>query len=206
MSQPRVKICGITNQQDAIAAASAGAEYLGYILNYKKSPRYINIEAAADIITGVRQINPDVKHVGVFVDPTIKEVKQFQRVLHLDIIQLHGDESQEFISQLHLPTWKAIEVKDESDIDSANGYAVSGIVFDSGKGSGKKLSDKLTKQLTVKKKITFVLSGGLSPKNIASQLELTSPDIIDISSGVESKPGKKDPKKIAELFKTLNAL
>lgn len=198
-----VKICGITNLDDALMAAQAGAHYLGYILNYPASPRYVSNEQVKGIITAVRAQYPTVKHVGVFVDATPEHINTVAQQLSLDVAQLHGNESSASLQHIVGPeVWKTIEVHEAKDLDRIQEYqAASAIVFDAGKGSGNVIADDLLGLIDTSTKV--VLAGGISPENVVAKISLLQPDIIDVNSGVEIEPGKKDKTKIEKLFKQL---
>lgn len=202
----KVKICGITNEADALVAAQAGASYLGYILLYPASPRCITVAQAKAIIDRVRQVYPHVEHVGVFVDQPASEVQAMTDTLHLDVVQLHGEESNDYIKQLIAPAvWKTIELTSPAQLQRLhNPSASSAILLDSGKGSGQTISSALLDQVDFSQPI--ILAGGITPDNVQAIVEHYHPMIIDVNSGVESAPGKKDELKIATLFETLTHL
>lgn len=205
----RVKICGITNVADALMAAQASADYLGYILNYPASPRYVSSDQAKEIILTVRAHYPTVKHVGVFVDADLDNINTVTEQLLLDVVQLHGTESLEYIKNVEAPeTWKTIELQTPSDLQHIKTYSaspvVSAIVLDSGKGSGNVIADDLLGLIDTGTKI--VLAGGISSENVVTRIGLLQPDIIDVNSGVETQPGKKDAKKIQALFTAINSV
>jgi phosphoribosylanthranilate isomerase len=195
-----VKICGITNTEDGLCAAACGAAALGFIF-YPPSPRCIKPEDAKKIIS----VLPDkVIKVGVFVNEKPEEIKRTIEYCRLDMIQLHGDESPEYCLQFPSSTIiKAVELRNDGDVSRALNYNVSAILVDSRQaglygGTGKKANWDLA--CRVKDKKPLILSGGLNTENIAEALKTVLPAALDINSGVESEPGKKDHKKLAKIF------
>ena len=191
----KLKICGITNEKDALA--SKDADYLGFNF-YKKSPRYIEPEKAKEIITKLPNII-----VGVFVNESQDEILRTVELCNLDAIQLHGDESAEFCSELKKktdkPLIKAFRVKDA--IPDTSAYQVDYILLDAYSekeygGTGSQFDYKLIEKIDK----PLFLSGGLNPSNIDRAIESVKPFAIDICSGVESEPGKKDETKIKLLI------
>jgi phosphoribosylanthranilate isomerase len=194
------KICGITNKEDALAAAHCGAAALGFIF-YALSPRCIKPEDAKKIIS----VLPDkVIKVGVFVNEKPQEIKRIIEYCRLDMIQLHGDESPEYCLQFPSPqVIKVVDLKNETDLVYAINYHVGAILVDSRHaglygGTGKKANWELA--CRIKNKKPLILSGGLNEKNVAEALRSITPAALDINSGVESEPGKKDHKKLQRIF------
>ncbi len=199
----QVKICGITNTEDALAAVHCGAAALGFIC-YPPSPRYIKPDDVKKIINALPK---KVVSVGVFVNETSETIEKIMAHCGLDMIQLHGDESPEFCRDLPLSSIiKAVELKKETDINRAFNYDVAAILVDSRHaglfgGTGKKSNWDLASRFKSKK--PFILSGGLNAENIAEALKTVVPDALDINSGVETSPGKKDHKKMDHIFKVI---
>jgi phosphoribosylanthranilate isomerase len=196
----QVKICGIANEEDALCAAQCGAAALGFIF-YPHSPRYIKPEEARKIIS----VLPDeLVKVGVFVNEKTEAIKKVMKYCGLDMIQLHGDESPEYCREFSAyRIIKAVELKNEDDLDHALNYDVAALLVDSRYaglygGTGKKANWDLA--CRVKNKKPLILSGGLNEKNIAEALHTVVPAALDINSGVESKPGKKDHAKLTRIF------
>jgi phosphoribosylanthranilate isomerase len=203
-----VKICGITRHEDAALASDLGAAYLGFIF-VKESPRYIDPEKAAEIISAVRScgapaapagesptpeagVAPQTtKFVGVFRNQPLDEVRRIARIAKLDLVQLHGDETY----TLDLPTIKAFQVN--GALPETNAHA-DYILFDTGGGTGRTFDWQLLAGYARSK--PFFLAGGITPENVAEAIEATQPFAIDVASGVESAPGVKDPHKLRELF------
>ncbi len=196
----QIKICGITNIEDALCAASCGSDALGFIF-YPPSPRYIAPEQARLII---KKLPLNIVSIGVFVNEDTKEVKKIAELCDLDFIQLQGDESveycQDFSSKIII---KAVELCDENDLQNAVRYNAAAILTDSRHaglygGTGKKSNWDLALQLKSKKPL--ILAGGLNENNVCEALEKVVPHALDINSGVEIKPGKKDHEKLARIF------
>ncbi|MDP3970377.1 MAG: indole-3-glycerol phosphate synthase TrpC [bacterium] len=202
--QCKVKVCGITNEADAFLAVQCGANYLGYILNYPNSSRFISISDASKIIKSVSLLYPDIKHVGVFVDATVDTITRMQKQLDLDVVQLHGDESIEEVRAIgNVEKWKAVEIHHTSDVSLIEKYIddVDAIVVDAGKGSGKRIDHDILQQIKFSKQL--VLAGGLAPDNVRMLVADYRPAIVDVSSGVEAMPGKKDRAKLEAFFEAV---
>jgi phosphoribosylanthranilate isomerase len=202
----QIKICGITNEQDALYAAGCGAAAMGFIF-YPPSPRYIKPEDARKIVS----VLPDeLVKVGVFVNEKVAIIKRVMESCGLDMIQLHGDESPEFCREF--PAFqiiKAVELKNDNDLNHTYSYEVAAILVDSRNaglygGTGKKVNWDLAHR--VKNKKPLILSGGLNEKNIAEAMRTVTPAALDINSGVESEAGKKDHAKLARIFDIIRAV
>ena len=196
----QIKICGITNEEDALCAAKLGAAALGFIF-YPPSGRYVSPEQARQIINILPQ---SLVKVGVFVDEGAAEVKRIVEYCGFDFVQLHGDESPKYCSQFPAAqVIKAVELKNENDLSHALGYDVAAILVDSRHaglygGTGKKANWELAQ--CIKNKKLLILSGGLNGENIKGAIEKIAPKALDINSGVEKSPGKKDHIKMARIF------
>jgi phosphoribosylanthranilate isomerase len=196
----QVKICGITNEEDALCAVHCGAAALGFIF-YPPSPRYIKPEDARKIINGLPK---EIVKVGVFVNEKADEIKRVMEYCGLDMIQLHGDESPAYCREFPADRIiKAVELKNDNDLNHALDYDVAALLVDNRHaglygGTGRKANWKLA--CRIKNKKPLILSGGLSEENIAEALRTVAPAALDINSGVESEPGKKDHAKLARIF------
>ena len=200
-----IKICGITNMEDAVMAFAYGADALGFIF-YEKSPRYVSPETAMRFI---RNLPDDISKVGVFVNHDSHAVREIYDFCGLDLIQLHGDESpaycREFPQSILI---KAISPRSEEDLGIVKQYSVKAIMIDAREsqlygGTGKRSNWELAAKL--KEMHPLVLSGGLNPGNILSAIKTVSPHAVDVNSGVELSPGKKDPKKVQSMIETVHA-
>jgi phosphoribosylanthranilate isomerase len=201
----QVKICGMTNKDDSLFAAGCGATALGFIF-YPPSPRYITPENARKIISAM----PDeVVKVGVFVNEKTEGIKKVMEYCALDMIQLHGDESPELCRQFSSSiVIKAVHLKNDDDLNKARCYSVAAILADSRHaglygGTGKKADWELA--IALKKKMPLILSGGLNEGNIAEAMQTVAPAALDLNSGVEESPGKKDHAKLARIFDIVRA-
>ncbi len=197
----RIKICGITREQDLQAAVAAGADALGFVF-YAKSPRNIALHQAIELL---RDLPPFVTSVGLFVDPTVETVREVLAQVPLDVLQFHGDETPEFCRQFGRPYLKAIRVRAGVDlVECAARYAdAQGLLLDAyvegvPGGTGEAFDwGLIPKDLASR----VVLSGGLHPHNVAEAVRAVRPYAVDVSSGVEASKGIKDAVKIAAFIK-----
>lgn len=190
----KVKICGITNIDDAHAAVEAGADALGFVF-YAKSPRHITPEGARAI---VRHLPPFISSVGVFVDEKPYVIKKTVKAAGLDVVQLHGDEPPEYCA-VHDMVIKAIRVQALSDLEPLKKYSCSAYLLDSFSpdapgGTGQVFNWDIAREARSFGRI--ILAGGLTPENVAEAIEHASPYGVDVSSGVEKQKGVKDHEKV----------
>ena len=200
----RVKICGITNPEDASMALRMGVDAIGFI--FAQSPRRIDPERAREIIDG---LPPFARTVGVFVNETPESIKEIIRFCALDLIQLHGDESPDICAQLMPRTIKSFRIKDPSSLDDLESYVgkTRAFLFDTYAeekwgGTGKTFDW----DLAIRGKnpgVPVILSGGLNPSNIQSAISTVQPYAVDVSSGIEERPGKKDPVLLKRLMESI---
>ena len=209
----KVKICGITNFEDAVAATEAGADMLGFNY-YRPSSRYIEPDRAREIVESLRSNvqNGSPTMVGVFVDESIDSVVRFVNEMSLDAVQLHGDESPEFCAELKslLPgkaIIKALRVNGSFDPQSASSYSVQAIMLDAFHeqlrgGTGRVIDWDIAK--TVRDLVPQLwLSGGLSPENVAEAISRVRPFAVDACSSLESAPGRKDASRVKEFVRAV---
>lgn len=193
-----VKICGITRQEDALAAADLGASAVGLVF-WRRSPRYIDPDRAAAI---ARTLPSSVKAVGVFVNQPREEVNAIAASVGLGAVQLHGDETPEYAAGMTRPVIKAVVLSEsQAEIETwpedvmllvdAHDLSLRG-------GTGKTTDWKAAAALAKDRRV--LLAGGLTPENVAQALALVRPFGIDVSSGVESAPGVKDHERLKALF------
>lgn len=187
----RIKICGITRADDALAAARAGADALGFVF-HPDSPRYVTPDDAREIISA---LPPFITTVGVFVDEELEAVNRIARDTGLDAVQLHGTEPPEYCRGVEGRVIKALRVKDDSDIEAVGYYEVSAVLLDAFRegvpgGTGKTFDWTLAEK-AVEESDRIILSGGLNPENVAEAVRRVRPYGVDVSSGVESGPGHK---------------
>jgi phosphoribosylanthranilate isomerase len=201
----KVKICGITRREDAEAAVEAGADALGFIFT-RSSPRFITPEDAAGIVRG---LPPFVTPVGVVVNASRAEVFDYARVSGVRALQFHGEETPADVGGFGLPVIKAFRVGADFDPASLSGYAVSAYLldaFDAGRrgGTGRTFPWEIAVRAGSYGRV--ILSGGLNPGNIAEAARVVQPYACDVSSGVESAPGRKDPGLLRLLFDALRTI
>lgn len=195
---PKIKFCGTTSLDDALAAVDAGADYLGFI--FAPSSRQVNRQTVQQI-TG--RIPASVVTVGVFVDTSPDEIQETLKEAGLQVAQLHGNEPPTAARDLAASqVWKAFRIRQETDLDAIPAYApwVSAIMLDAysaDQAGGTGLSfDWRFAENSGRFGSPIVLAGGLNPENVARAICQVQPDIVDVSSGVEASPGKKDWKKL----------
>lgn len=194
----RVKICGITNLDDALAAAEAGADLLGFVF-YPPSPRYATMERADEIIAAVRRLGAAVGTVGVFVDEELGRVWEAIRRCDLDYAQLHGEEPPEYVAALGRRAIKALRVRSSADVERLAAYQAAAYLLDAyyptkPGGTGQAWDWGLA--MAAKEYGPVIVAGGLTPDNVAEVVRRVRPYGVDVSSGVESEPGRKDIAKV----------
>lgn len=200
-SRTRIKFCGITSAQDALAAVDAGADALGFVF-YASSPRAVTIGQVKEIL---HSIPPFVARVGLFLNPEAEAVRAVLDTLRLDILQFHGAESPDFCASFGTPYMKALGASPDADLEEqTRGYPhAAAFLFDSHRcgeagGTGKTFDWNMLPTSLMR---PLVLAGGLTPGNVAEAVRRVRPYAVDVSSGVESAPGRKD----SELMKSFVA-
>lgn len=204
----KVKICGITNLEDAQAAVRFGASAVGFLF-FKESRRYVSPRKARDIISCLPK---DILKVGVFVNGKEKDIHWAADFCKLDILQFHGDESPKFCERFsNYKVIKALRLKRKRDLKAALRYnnSVFAFLFDAytkvGRGgTGEQfdwelLTDREEEGIT----LPVFLAGGLTDKNVSEAIEIARPDWVDVSSSVEARPGKKDSDKVEKFIKAV---
>ncbi len=193
MHEVRIKVCGITNYEDARSAVNLGVHAIGFI--FAPSPRQISPETAKDIII---TLPPFVQSVGVFVNEAPDNIKKIVNFCGLDMVQLHGDESPEICSKLMPRVIKAFRIKNEDSIGQLVSYKEKTRAFlldtyskEAKGGTGKSFDWKLALKAR-ELNHPIILAGGLSPSNILKAINLVRPFGVDVSSNIEERPGKKD--------------
>jgi len=191
----RVKVCGITTVEDASHAAACGADALGFVF-FAKSPRCVSPEAARGIIA---ELPPFVSAVGLFVNEDPERIRQLADFCALDVIQLHGDESPEACAFPPRRVVKALRVKDAASLAGHREYGVSALLLDAWVagaygGTGESFNWDLAAEVARRRPV--ILAGGLTPANVAEAVRQVRPYAVDVSSGVEAAPGRKDPAKV----------
>ena len=196
--QVRVKICGITSAADAIAAVEAGADALGFVF-YEKSPRYVTPAQAVSIM---QSLPPFISRVGLFVDAPVEAVNRIVAETGIDTLQFHGDEPPELCRQFRQATLKAIRVRGPESLRNIPHYPVTGILLDSfvaGNPGGTGVQFKWNLAIEAKRMgRPIILAGGLTPATVAEAVRFVNPYGVDVSSGVESVPGRKDVAKLRD--------
>ena len=201
----KVKICGVTSVADGIIAAEAGADMIG-LMFYEKSPRYISLAAAAEIS---KQLPPFVLRVGVFVNPNEAQVAAAVAACGLNLLQFHGDETSEFCTQFGVMSLKAIRVRAAESLQTLANFHTDAFLLDAYSqsglgGTGEKFNWDLAVAAQQFGKPIF-LAGGLTPENVAAAVQQVRPFAVDVSSGVESAPGKKDAAKVRAFIAAVKA-
>lgn len=192
----RIKICGITKTADALAAVEAGADALGFIF-YEKSPRFVSLQTVAEIS---KKIPPFTMRVGVFVNAPEDFIRRAMAECGLTMLQFHGDESPEFCLRFGIMSMKAFRVHGPETLAEIPQYQTDAYLLDAYSsttlgGTGEKFNWSLAVEAQKFGKPIF-LAGGLTPENVAEAIRQVRPFAVDVSSGVESVPGKKDHAKV----------
>src|SRR5512135_1488870 len=202
----RIKICGITREQDVLAVARSGADALGLVF-YEKSPRHVGVQQAATL---AHATPPFLTVVGLFVNPTADYVREVLAKVPLDVLQFHGEEAPEFCAQFGRPYLKAIRVKVGVDlVECAARYAgAQGLLLDAyvegtQGGTGESFDWALIPQNLP---LPVILSGGLHAGNVAEAIRQVRPYAVDVSSGVEAAKGIKDAAKVAAFIKEVKSV
>ena len=197
----KVKICGITNIDDAVHAADCGADALGFVF-FDKSPRCVSPEQARGIIA---ELPPFVTAVGLFVNEQPQRIREIADFCALDLLQLHGDETPRDCLLPPHRVVKALRVKDASSLAPLADYAVSALLLDAWAsgiygGTGHVFNWELAARAAETRRI--ILAGGLNPDNVAEAVRSVRPYGVDVSSGVEAFPGRKDREKVVAFIRT----
>jgi phosphoribosylanthranilate isomerase len=200
-----VKICGLTNVADALVAAYAGADALGFVF-YAPSPRSVSIEAAAEI---ARELPPAIVKVGVFVDAPQDFVIRAARSCALNLLQFHGQESPDYCLQFGLMSMKAFRIRDEASLGALGAYPTDAWLLDTyaadkAGGTGETFNWDLAVQALGFGRPIF-LAGGLTPSNVAEAVRRVQPYGVDVSSGVEAAPGRKDHARVRDFIQAAKA-
>ena len=203
LSRMKIKICGITNADDAAIAWEAGADALGFVM-YRKSPRFVEPAVVKAIVAG---LSPFVLPIGVFVNEAPERVRALMDDCGLALAQLHGDESALYCQQLGRPVLKALRLKDRGTFlalaefqgrANVRGFLIDAFSDHAYGGTGQTVDWTLAQEAA--RSMPIILAGGLSPMNVAEAIARVRPYGVDVSSGVEQSPGKKDPDKVKALI------
>lgn len=209
MLRTRVKICGLTSVEEAVEAANLGADAIGLVF-YPRSKRSISIADAA----AIREALPAfVSAVGLFVNPTEAEVERVLEQLHLDCLQFHGDETPQFCCSFGVPYMKAIRVREGMDLDfEISRFTTSSAIlldsFDthSAGGTGTSFNWEIATRVVHKCAQRIVLAGGLEAQNVAAAIRQVRPYAVDVSTGVESAPGRKSLERMQAFFNEVKSV
>ncbi len=202
----KVKICGITNVKDALHAAACGADALGFVF-FPESPRSISPESAREIVS---TLPPFVSAVGLFVNEKPGRIMETVEYCSLDLLQLHGDESPEDCAVLSgRRVIKALRVRNAESMRAAGDYKVSALLLDAWApdrfgGTGRTFDWELAG--LAGESLRIILAGGLNPENVSEAVSAVRPYGVDVSSGVEAAPGKKDPAKVEAFIANAKAV
>jgi phosphoribosylanthranilate isomerase len=204
--RPQVKICGINRVEHAVVCAELGADAIGCIF-FPKSPRHLTDNQARDIVS---TLPCHVKATGVFVNPTFNDVIRKVEYCGLNAIQLHGQESPDLVSRLSgegLPVIKALFMGGDPPLTAASQFDAAAFLVECAGGplpGGNALDWDWSSVRDFGEQYPLVLAGGLSADNICRAVEAALPDVVDVSSGVEASPGRKDTEKIKSFFKAID--
>ncbi|MDP2877802.1 MAG: phosphoribosylanthranilate isomerase [Holophaga sp.] len=196
---PVVKVCGLTNLEDARLAWELGAAALGFVF-HAESPRAITVSQAIHIRA---ELPPEAVCVGVFVDRNPSEIQSVAEAVGLSAVQLHGRETPETVARLNLPVLKAIRTEDALDEGRLRAFAVAAFLLDASHptlAGGTGLCADWTLAQRLAQRFPLILAGGLHPGNVREAFAKVNPRGLDLSSGIEAEPGRKDPQKLRELF------
>jgi phosphoribosylanthranilate isomerase len=201
----RIKICGITSVEDALAAARLGADAIGLVF-YPPSPRYVEVEQAAEIAAA---LPPFVTTVGLFVNADEQTIADVVSRVRIDLIQFHGNECKDYCGLHQRPYIKAVRMSDDVDLDKQlNDFShARGLLLDTYKagvpgGTGEQFNwDRVPAHLADK----IILAGGLTPENVKDAVAQVHPYAVDVSGGVESAQGKKDTEKMARFIEAVRS-
>lgn len=198
----KIKICGLQSAEDIEMVNELMPEYAGFV--FCESRRKVSKEKAEELI---KSLDSKIKKVGVFLDQDLEEVHNIAQDCSLDILQFHGSESQQYCNSFIQEIWKSFLVEDESSLEMLENYSTEGYLLDSfvkrvAGGSGKKFNWEILENKEIPR--TFILAGGLNSENVQEGIRRTKPDIVDVSSGVETN-GCKDYQKIKEFIRKVRA-
>jgi phosphoribosylanthranilate isomerase len=203
---PEIKVCGLTRPDEAKACADLGADAIGLVF-YPPSPRHISIEQGA----AIKDVLPSsVRTAGVFVDPLLEDLLQTADQVGLDVIQLHGAESPDFVSRLaeatHRKIIKVLFSAKSPGLQLASAYTVDGFLVECGRGplpGGNAMAWDWGTALPFAKQHPLILAGGLGPETVEEAIAASLPDAVDASSALEAGPGRKDLDKVKQFIRTI---
>ncbi len=204
----RIKICGIKTLADAMTAVDAGADYLGFNF-HPQSARYVEVDQCAGITSVLKREAPSVGLVGVFVNAARDAILEIMQACSLDLAQLHGDESVEFCIGLGNKAFKALRGISAEQVQAYHRSEAPAFLLDAfvqGAYGGTGMSGDWSASAELAERYPFLLAGGLRPENVAEAIRRVHPWGVDVASGVESRPGEKDPIKIRSFVRTVRSM
>ena len=201
----RIKICGITSVEDGVAVAEAGADMIG-LMFYERSPRHISFATATEI---ARALSPFIVKVGVFVNPDEDTVMRAINDCGVTLLQFHGEETPGFCAQFGVMSMKAFRIKDAASLEALPNYPTDAWLLDAYSpdahgGTGAKFNWELAIEAKHLGRPIF-LAGGLTPENVGDAVQTVQPFGVDVSSGVESAPGKKNHAKVRAFIQAVRS-
>lgn len=200
----KVKICGLRRKEDIEYANELKPDYVGFV--FAKSKRQIEVEQALDLIS---LLDKEIKTVGVFVNEPVENALKIAQTLNLDVLQFHGDETQDYIDNFkNFTVWKAIRIKDKEDLEKTKQFKVNSFVFDTLTkneygGTGKTFNWEVLKGFELN--VPIILAGGLNENNVEEAIRIVNPYAVDVSSGVETE-GYKDFKKLKSFIEKVRGI
>jgi len=200
----KVKICGLRRKEDIEYANELKPDYVGFV--FAKSKRQIEVEQALYLISF---LDKEIKTVGVFVNEPVENALKIAQTLNLDVLQFHGDETQDYIDNFkNFTVWKAIRIKDKEDLEKTKQFKVNSFVFDTLTkneygGTGKTFNWKVLKGMELN--VPIILAGGLNENNVEEAIKIVDPYAVDVSSGVETE-GYKDFKKLKSFIEKVRGI
>ncbi|MDI3528317.1 MAG: phosphoribosylanthranilate isomerase [Thermoanaerobacter sp.] len=200
----KVKICGLRRKEDIEYANELKPDYVGFV--FAKSKRQIEVEQALDLIS---LLDKEIKTVGVFVNEPVENVLKIAQTLNLDVLQFHGDETQDYVDNFkNFTVWKAIRIKDKEDLEKTKEFRVNSFVFDTLTkkeygGTGKTFNWEVLKGFELN--VPIILAGGLNENNVEEAIKIVNPYGVDVSSGVETE-GYKDFKKLKSFIEKVRGI
>lgn len=200
----KVKICGLRRKEDIEYANELKPDYVGFV--FAKSKRQVEVEQALYLI---RLLDKEVKTVGVFVNEPVENALKIAQTLNLDVLQFHGDETQDYIDNFkNFTVWKAIRIKDKEDLEKTKEFKVNSFVFDTLTkneygGTGKTFNCEVLKGIELN--VPIILAGGLNENNVEEAIKIVNPYAVDVSSGVETE-GYKDFKKMKSFIEKVRGI
>jgi phosphoribosylanthranilate isomerase len=200
----KVKICGLRRKEDIEYANELKPDYVGFV--FAKSKRQVEVEQALYLISF---LDKEIKTVGVFVNEPVENVLKIAQTLNLDVLQFHGDETQDYVDNFkNFTVWKAIRIKDKEDLEKTKEFRVNSFVFDTLTkkeygGTGKTFNWEVLKGFELN--VPIILAGGLNENNVEEAIKIVNPYAVDVSSGVETE-GYKDFKKMKSFIEKVRGI